>query len=61
MYAARMPRKPNPKPDNPEQFRRFTELACEVGAEQPSENFDRVLKKVIIRRKTERAEPKKAR
>jgi hypothetical protein len=25
-----MPRKPRPKPDNPEQFKRFTEMAREV-------------------------------
>jgi len=42
-----MPRKSKPKPDNPEQFKRFTDLAREVGAEQQSENFDRVLKRVF--------------
>jgi hypothetical protein len=41
-----MPRKPKPKPDNPEQFKRFTELVREVGAKEPSDNFDRVLKRV---------------
>jgi hypothetical protein len=46
-----MPRKPKPKPDNPEQFKRFTELAREVGADQPSENFERVLRKVAASQK----------
>ncbi len=40
-----MPRS-KPKPDNPEQFKRFIETAKEIGAGPPGENFDRVLKKV---------------
>lgn len=36
-----------PKPDNPEQFKRFLETARELGAEVgDDEEFDRVLKKV---------------
>jgi hypothetical protein len=41
-----MPRQPKPKPDNPEQFKRFMQTAKEIGAGPPSEDFDRVLKKV---------------
>jgi hypothetical protein len=39
-----MPRKP--KPDNPEQFRRFIETAREVGADADPETFGRVLEEV---------------
>jgi hypothetical protein len=39
-------RKPAPKPDNPEQYKRFLETAREVGADKPGEGFDRVLDKV---------------
>jgi hypothetical protein len=45
-YHCRMPRKPKPKPDNPEQFKRFIDMAHEVGAEQPSPDFERVFRKV---------------
>jgi hypothetical protein len=41
-----MPRKPQPKPDNPEQFKRFIEMTREVGAHTDPETLDRVLKKV---------------
>jgi hypothetical protein len=44
-----MPRKPTPQPDNPEQFKRFVDLARDRGADQPSENFDRVLDKIVER------------
>ena len=33
-------------PDNPEQYRRFVEMAREVGAEPDRETFDRVIEKV---------------
>jgi hypothetical protein len=36
-----------PKPDNPEQFKRFVEMAREVGAENgANDTFDRVLEEV---------------
>jgi hypothetical protein len=36
-----------PKPDNPEQFKRFVEMAREVGAENGAKDtFDRVLEEV---------------
>ena len=41
-----MPRKPKPQPDDPEQFKRFIDMAREVEAEDNPERFDRVLKKV---------------
>lgn len=50
-----MPRRPKPKPDNPEQFKRFIETAREVGAEEQDERFDLVLRTVAKRRKTIRA------
>ena len=46
MVHADMPRKPMPKPDNPEQFRRFLEAAREAGVDADSETFDRVLEEV---------------
>lgn len=41
-----MPRKPKPQPDNPAQFKRFTELAREVGADQQGKDFERVFDKI---------------
>ena len=41
-----MPRKPKPLPDDPEESKRFIDMAREVGAEEPSPNFERVLRKV---------------
>src|SRR6185312_10302846 len=38
-----MPRKPAPKPDNPEQFKRFLKTARDAGAEESGEAFDCVL------------------
>jgi hypothetical protein len=41
-----MSRKPKPPPDDPEQSKRFIDMACEVGAEEPSPDFERVFRKV---------------
>jgi hypothetical protein len=41
-----MPRKPKPLPDDPEQFKRFTDLAREVGADTDPETLGRVFDKV---------------
>jgi hypothetical protein len=42
-----MPRKPKPTPDDPEQFKRFVDMAREVGAESgDTETFDRLLEEV---------------
>lgn len=50
MYASRMPRKPIPKPDDPEQSKRFIDMAREVGAEEGPEGrktFERAFKGVV--------------
>jgi hypothetical protein len=44
-----MPSKPKPKPDNPEQFKRFIEMACEVEVDESTEALDRAFNKVISR------------
>jgi hypothetical protein len=44
-----MPRKPKSPPDNPEQFKRFTKLAREVGADEQGKDFERVLDKIAKR------------
>jgi hypothetical protein len=41
-----MARKPKPQPDDPEQLKRFKEMAREVGAGEHPERFDRVLERV---------------
>lgn len=41
-----MPRKPKPPPDDPEQFKRFINMAREVGADIDPETLDRVFDKV---------------
>ncbi len=41
-----MSRKPKPQSDDPEQSKRFTNMAREVAAEQPSPDFERVFHKV---------------
>ena len=54
-----MPRKPAPPPDNPEQFKRFIEIAREVGADGTQEEFDETFRKIASRKpqrpKTDRA------
>ena len=41
-----MPRKPNPPRDDPEQSKRFIEIAREVEADGTKEEFERAFKKV---------------
>lgn len=41
-----MPRKPKPQADDPEQSKRFIDMAREVDAETPSADFERVFRKV---------------
>jgi hypothetical protein len=41
-----MARKPKPPPDDPEQSKRFIDMAREVEAEEPSRDFERVFRKV---------------
>lgn len=42
-----MPRKPNPPRDDPEQSKRFIEIAREVEADGSKEDFDRAFKKIV--------------
>jgi hypothetical protein len=62
-----MPRKPKPKPDNPEEFKRFIDMAREVEADESPDALDRALNKVIRSRSAphpsaprNRKRPKKA-
>jgi hypothetical protein len=41
-----MPRKPKPPPDDPEQSKRFIEMAREIGADASKEEFERAFKRV---------------
>jgi hypothetical protein len=45
-----MPRKPTPPPDDPEQSKRFIEIAREVGADGTEEEFDKAFRKLTLRR-----------
>jgi len=49
-----MPRKPKPKPDNPEQFKRFIEMAREVEVDESPDALERALRNVIRRRSSEK-------
>ena len=42
-----MPRKPTPKPDNPEQFKRFIDMAREVEVDESAEALERAFKRVV--------------
>lgn len=46
-YHAGMPRKLKPQPDNPEQFKRFIDMAREVEADESSDAIDRAFKRVV--------------
>lgn len=46
-YHASMSRKPTPQPDDPEQFKRFIDMAREVEADESQGAVDRALEKVI--------------
>jgi len=50
-----MPRKPKPPPDDPEQSKRFIEIAREAEADSSKEEFDRAFKKVAKRKKDKAA------
>jgi len=41
-----MPRKPAPKPDDPEESKRFIDTAREVEASEDPKDFERAFKKV---------------
>jgi hypothetical protein len=40
-------RKPKPQPDDPEQYRRFVDMAREVEADETPEALDRAFNKVV--------------
>jgi hypothetical protein len=48
-HRPEMPRKPAPKPDNPEQFKRFIETARQVEIDESAGALDRALDRVIPR------------
>ena len=54
-----MATKPKIQPDNPEQSKRFIEMAREIGAAETREEADKALGKVLPR--TAMSKPKKAR
>jgi hypothetical protein len=51
-----MPRKPKSPPDDPEQSKRFIDMARELGADATKEEFERAFKKVARPKKTQRGE-----
>lgn len=53
-----MPRKPKSPPDDPEQFKRFIDMAREVEVDESPEAFDRAFNKVIRRQKPPAPLPK---
>jgi len=54
-----MPRKPKPKPDDPQQSKRFIETAREVGADGDPETFDRAFEKVAREKREPNPEKKR--
>jgi len=52
-----MPHKPKPQPDDPEQFKRFIDMARKVEADESPDAIDRAFNKVV-RRKKDGKEPK---
>jgi hypothetical protein len=53
-----MGRKPNPKPDDPAQSKRFIKAAREAETDENPEVFERVFKKVVLPKKM--SDPKRA-
>ena len=43
---APMPRKPAPKPNDPEEYKRFVETARKLGADESPEAMERAFKKI---------------
>jgi hypothetical protein len=46
-YSPFMPRKPAPKPDDPEESKRFVDMAREVEADESEEALERAFKKIV--------------
>jgi hypothetical protein len=44
-----MPDKPEPKPDDPKQSKRFIEIAKEVGADDDASALERTLEKIATK------------
>lgn len=42
-----MPRKPEPKPDDPDQSKRFIDAAREVEADETEEGAEKIFKKIV--------------
>ena len=42
-----MPRKPNPKPTNPEQSKKFLETAKLVEADKTGKNFTKAIERIV--------------
>jgi hypothetical protein len=42
-----MTRKPKPKPDDPEEYKRFLETAKKIGASDDPKDFDRAFERVV--------------
>jgi hypothetical protein len=54
-----MPRKPAPPQDDPEQSKRFIDMAREVEAEGSKEDFDRAFKKIAKKKPQAKATGKR--
>jgi hypothetical protein len=52
-----MPCKPKPLPDNPEQFKRFIDMAREVEADDSPDALDRAFDKVISSKEKSKSNP----
>lgn len=52
--------KPMLKPDDPDQSKRFIEMAKELGAEGAPEKFERAFKQVAAAKRTPPPKPKRA-
>jgi len=61
IYLLPMIEKPKPKPDDPEQSKRFIEMAREIGAAESEEGANRALRKLDLKRIAPKPQsPKKA-
>lgn len=61
MYSGGMSRKPAPKPDDPEQLKRFREMAREVGVDEAEGAFDRAFDRISGKAKSPKPEEGRSR
>jgi hypothetical protein len=54
-----MPRKPKPLPDDPEQSKRFIDLAHELGADESPEAFEKAFDRIVSPKAPREVRPKK--